>query len=195
MAPERPAEASPTGLGPVVDPGSVAERELVAAILRKDRKATARFVADYTDGVYAYVRHRLAPRADLVDDVVQEVFLAALGNLSSFLGNAPLRSWLLGVARHKVESFYRQQLREPEPLPDGGDAFEPTAGGGVDRRANRPRAIGSEDATDSEAAAGVLQCRVVVALLGESQRPGHGRGNGQDRESYRAAACACSGAV
>lgn len=140
MAPERPAEASPTGLGPVVDPGSVAERELVAAILRKDRKATARFVADYTDGVYAYVRHRLAPRADLVDDVVQEVFLAALGNLSSFLGNAPLRSWLLGVARHKVESFYRQQLREPEPLPDGGDTFEPTAGGVlIDEQIDRER--------------------------------------------------------
>ena len=28
------------------------ERELVAAILRKDRKATARFVAEYTDCVY-----------------------------------------------------------------------------------------------------------------------------------------------
>jgi hypothetical protein len=39
-----------------------------------DRKATARFVADYTDPVYAYVRHRLAPRANLVDDIVQDVF-------------------------------------------------------------------------------------------------------------------------
>ena len=76
----------------------------------------------YTDSVYAYVRHRLAPRADLVDDVVQDVFLAALGSLSSFLGNAPLRSWLLGIARHKVETFYRQRLREPEPLADSGDA-------------------------------------------------------------------------
>jgi DNA-directed RNA polymerase specialized sigma24 family protein len=69
------------------------------------------------------VRHRLAPRADLVDDVVQDVFLAALGGLSTFRGTSPLRSWLLGIARHKVESFYRQQLREPEPLADGGDAF------------------------------------------------------------------------
>src|SRR5919201_5004602 len=98
MARETRSETSPTASTPVVDPGSVAERELVAAVLRKDRKATARFVADYTDSVYAYVRHRLAPRADLVDDVVQEVFLAALGGLSSFLGNAPLRSWLLGIA-------------------------------------------------------------------------------------------------
>jgi hypothetical protein len=53
---------------------SADERELVAAVLRRDRKASARFVADYTDPVYAYVRHRLAPRADLVDDIVQNVF-------------------------------------------------------------------------------------------------------------------------
>ena len=129
MAPDTPAEAHAPRLAPVVDQSFAEERELVAAILRKDRKATARFVADHTDSVYAYVRHRLAPRADLVDDVVQDVFLAALGGLSSFLGNAPLRSWLLGIARHKVEAYYRQQLREPEPFPDGGDASEPAAGG------------------------------------------------------------------
>src|SRR4030095_7763293 len=135
------------------------------------------------------------PRADVVDDVVQDVFLAALGSLSSFLGHAPLRSWLLGIARHKVEAFYRQQLREPEPLADGGDAFEPTAGGTVIDEQNRPRAIGTEDATDSQASARVLRFGVVVALLGEPQRPGHRRGNGQDREGRRTAARACPGAV
>ncbi len=129
MGPETPAEASAPGPAPVVDQSSAEERELVAAILRKDRKATARFVADHTDYVYAYVRHRLAPRVDLVDDVVQDVFLAALAGLSKFLGNAPLRSWLLGIARHKVETYYRQRLREPEPLADSGDAPEPAAGG------------------------------------------------------------------
>jgi RNA polymerase sigma factor (sigma-70 family) len=129
MAPETPAEASVPRPAPVVDQSSAEERELVAAILRKDRKATARFVAEHTDYVYAYGRHRLAPRVDLVGDVVQDVFLAALGSLSKFLGNAPLRSWLLGIARHKVETYYRQRLREPEPLADGSDAPEPVASG------------------------------------------------------------------
>lgn len=100
---------------------------MVAAILRKDRKATARFVTQYADCVYGYVRHRLAPRADLVDDVVQDVFVAALESLSNFRGNSSLRSWVLGIARHKVEAYYRQQLREPEPLADDGDAGEPAA--------------------------------------------------------------------
>src|SRR5688500_777235 len=114
MPPEMPFEAAAVPVAPGIVPCSDEERQLVAAVLRKDRKATARFVAEYTDCVYGYVRHRLAPRADLVDDLVQDVFLAALGSLPRFLGNAPLRAWLLGIARHKVEAYYRRQLREPE---------------------------------------------------------------------------------
>jgi RNA polymerase sigma-70 factor, ECF subfamily len=134
----------PLGTGvsppPLVDPGSQRERELVAAILQKDRKATARFVAEYADAVYSYVRHRLAPRADLVDDIVQDVFLAALGGLSGFLGNAPLRSWLLGIARHKVEGYYRQRLREPESFEDGRNHTEPVIDGMlIDDRIDRER--------------------------------------------------------
>ena len=91
-----------------------AERHLVEAVIRKDRKATAEFVGRFTDPVHAYVRHRLAPRADLVDDLVQEVFLAALKGLPSFAGRSSLKSWLLGIARHKVEDHYRAHLRRAE---------------------------------------------------------------------------------
>src|SRR5688500_17247155 len=79
------------------------ERELVAALLRKDRKAAAEFVAAHADAVFGYVRHRLAPRVDRVDDVVHDVFLAALAGLASFRGTSTLRAWLLGIARHKIE--------------------------------------------------------------------------------------------
>ena len=91
-----------------------ADRQLVEAILRKDRKATAEFVGRFTDPVHAYLRHRLAPRTDLVDDLVQEVFLAALKGLPSFAGRSSLKSWLLGIARHKVEDHYRAHLRRSE---------------------------------------------------------------------------------
>jgi RNA polymerase sigma-70 factor, ECF subfamily len=90
----------------------------VAAVLRKDRKATGEFIARYTQPVYGYVRSRLAPRTDLVDDVVQEVFLAAWQGLGDFRGESNLRAWLLGIARHKVEDYYRAQLRQPDPLDD-----------------------------------------------------------------------------
>jgi len=95
---------------------SAEDRALVSAILQKDRKATAEFVARYTDEIYGYVRCRLFPRYDVVNDVVQEVFLAAWENLGQFRGEGSLRSWLLGIARHKVETYYRTQLRTPEPI-------------------------------------------------------------------------------
>ena len=87
------------------------ERELIASVLRKDRKAAARFVAAHIDAVYAYARHRLSPHADLVDDVVQDVFLAALKGLATFEGQSSLRTWLVAIARHKIEDIYRQRLR------------------------------------------------------------------------------------
>jgi DNA-directed RNA polymerase specialized sigma24 family protein len=43
---------------------------LVAAVLRKDRKATAEFVALYADDLYRYLRSRLAPVYDQVEDFV-----------------------------------------------------------------------------------------------------------------------------
>jgi RNA polymerase sigma factor (sigma-70 family) len=104
---------------PEVPPASSAtadERELVASILRKDRKAAARFVGAHIDVIFTYARSRLAPRADLVDDVVQDVFLAALNGLAGFQGQSSLRTWLLGIARHKIEDLYRQRVRLPESL-------------------------------------------------------------------------------
>lgn len=92
------------------------DQQLVGAILRNDRKAAAQFVAQHADAIYGYVRHRLAPRHDLVADMVQDVFLAALESLPNFRFTSPLRAWVLGIARHKVEDFYRRQLRAPGGL-------------------------------------------------------------------------------
>jgi len=89
---------------------------LVSAVLRNDRKATAEFVARYADEIYGFVRSRLFPRYDVVNDIVQEVFLAAWENLSQYRGTGSFRAWLLGIARHKVEAYYRAQLAAPEPI-------------------------------------------------------------------------------
>jgi RNA polymerase sigma-70 factor (ECF subfamily) len=103
------------------------ERELIASILRNDRKAAARLVAAHTDAVYAYARHRLAPHADLVDDVVQDVFLAALEGLAAFEGQSSLRTWLLAIARHKIEDIYRQRLRVALAFDSDALQEEPTS--------------------------------------------------------------------
>src|SRR5262249_14746174 len=87
---------------------------LVSEVLRKDRKATAEFVERYTNCVYSYVRPRVMPHAEAVEDLVQEVFLAAWRSLGNFRGEASLHHWLRGIARHKVEDYYRKRLCEPE---------------------------------------------------------------------------------
>jgi RNA polymerase sigma-70 factor (ECF subfamily) len=104
----------PAGLPePEVPPADLA---LVAAVLRKDRKATADFVARYADTVHRYIRARVFPRQGKAEDLFQEVFIAAWQNLGQFRGDSSLESWLMGIARHKVEDFYRAQLREAATL-------------------------------------------------------------------------------
>ncbi len=125
------SSSSSTYLAQAQDDGAATDLELVAAVLRKERKATAEFVSRFSDGLYAYLHRRLVPRADLIDDLLQEVFLAAWMNLERFQGRSSLRAWLHGIARHKVEDYYRQQLRQPEPVAedklesDSAPAVEP----------------------------------------------------------------------
>jgi len=92
------------------------DERLVAAVLARDRKATAEFVARYTDRIYSYLCSRLAPNIEHAEDLVQEVFLAAWKGLPSFRGGSTLGGWLLGIARHKVQDYHRLRLREPDPL-------------------------------------------------------------------------------
>src|SRR5215813_4388025 len=113
---------------------------LVTAVLQKDRKATAEFVNTYTDAVYSFVRRRLSPRLDLVDDLVQDVFMAAWENLSTFHGVSPLRAWLLGIARHKVEDYYRGRLKCAEPLESGAAEELAAAGFDIEAIIDRERA-------------------------------------------------------
>jgi RNA polymerase sigma-70 factor, ECF subfamily len=90
------------------------ENLLIAAVLRKDRKATAEFVSCCSDWIYPFVCRRLMPRMDLVEDLMQEILVSAWRNLATFRKEAGLRAWILGIARHKVEDHYRKRIREAE---------------------------------------------------------------------------------
>ena len=117
------AESSAATVTPRGDALASEEAILLDAVLKKDRKATAEFVSRYADPVYGYVSQRLAPRADLVEDLVQEVFLVALQKLDTFAGKSSVLGWLLGIARHKVEDLYRARFREPESFSAVEDAL------------------------------------------------------------------------
>jgi RNA polymerase sigma-70 factor, ECF subfamily len=95
-----------------------AEQTLVQGVLDKDRKATAEFVSVCADWTYAFVCRRLAPRRQAVEDLMQEILVTAWQALPGFRGDASLRHWVLGIARHKVEDYFRRSIREVELTAD-----------------------------------------------------------------------------
>lgn len=100
----------PTAASGLHDP----DKALAEAVSRKDRKATAEFVQRHADAVYTYVLSRLRPNITDAEDLTQEVFLAACRSVAEYRASSSLRAWILGVARHKVEDYYRARV----PLSD-----------------------------------------------------------------------------
>ena len=66
----------------------------------------------YLPKVYNRVRY-VIPAED-VEDVTQEVFLAALKALPTFRGEAQFSTWLRTLTNHKVAEFYRKRNRKQE---------------------------------------------------------------------------------
>jgi RNA polymerase sigma-70 factor (ECF subfamily) len=66
---------------------------------------------------YALVQLRDPHRAE---DAVQEALLAALGARERFSGCASVRTWLIGILKHKIMDQFRRQVREV-PLDDPDD--------------------------------------------------------------------------
>ncbi|MBI1794248.1 MAG: RNA polymerase sigma factor [Chloroflexi bacterium] len=62
--------------------------------------------------VYKRVRY-VVPEID-VEDVTQEVFMAALKSLPSFRGEAQFGTWLRTLTNHKVAEYYRKRNRKQE---------------------------------------------------------------------------------
>jgi RNA polymerase sigma-70 factor (ECF subfamily) len=62
--------------------------------------------------LYAYVFARLRPNVADAEDLTQEVFLAACRGIGGYRAASSLKAWLFGIARHKVEDYYRARVRD-----------------------------------------------------------------------------------
>ena len=62
----------------------------------------------------AFARQRLRNAAQ-AEDVVQDALLAALEGIDRFAGGSSLRTWLIGILKHKIIDLVRGCARE-EPL-------------------------------------------------------------------------------
>lgn len=60
------------------------------------------------DHLVRFARRRLHDPA-LAEDLVHDVFEAVASGRAAFAGRAPLRSWLIGILKHKITDLARQR--------------------------------------------------------------------------------------
>ena len=58
------------------------------------------------------------------EDAVQETMLAALQGASRFAGQSSLKTWLVGILKHKIIDHLRRQAREPQAYDTTYDDFD-----------------------------------------------------------------------
>jgi RNA polymerase sigma-70 factor (ECF subfamily) len=91
------------------------ETRLVERLRSRDKTAMGQFYRAYRDRLYSLVYDQVGQNQAVAEDVVQEVFLAALASLDKFRGDSQLYTWLRSIAFHNIKDFYRHQARQPEP--------------------------------------------------------------------------------
>ncbi len=66
---------------------------------------------------YGYlVRYAILQLRDphLAEDAVQETMVAAIEGQGRFSGQSSLRTWLIGILKHKILDMLRKRVREPQ---------------------------------------------------------------------------------
>jgi len=91
--------------------------ELVRQALNGDSNALAELYRHHLDYIYRYVYMRIGTQAD-AEDLTSETFLRMVENLDRYRGRGQFRGWLLGIARHVVNDFYRIHYRIGEETLD-----------------------------------------------------------------------------
>jgi RNA polymerase sigma-70 factor, ECF subfamily len=79
---------------------------------RGDRDALARFVRQTQGDVWRFCAHLVDPAA--ADDLAQETYLRAIPALRRFRGDAPVRAWLLAIARRACTAEIDARVRGRE---------------------------------------------------------------------------------
>ena len=90
------------------------EAKLVEKLRSGDNAAMEEFHNIYRSRLYHLILKYVDQNQAIAEDLVQEIFLAALISLDKFRGDSQLYTWLRSIALHKINDFYRRQAREPE---------------------------------------------------------------------------------
>ena len=87
------------------------EKELLLRVSRGDETALRQLYDQHASSIYRFALSRLGNAAD-AGDVVHEVFFDVWRRAArGFRGTSALRTWLLGIANHKVKDQLRRRRR------------------------------------------------------------------------------------
>jgi RNA polymerase sigma-70 factor (ECF subfamily) len=108
----------------------VADRELLAAVARRDPAAVRRLLDEVAPVVFGFLHARVGGDQGTAEDLLQETLLEAVRSASSYRGDAALSTWLCAIARRRLARHYEAERRDdvaraglhlvpaPEPEPE-----------------------------------------------------------------------------
>jgi RNA polymerase sigma-70 factor (ECF subfamily) len=108
-------------------------------VARGRTEAFGQIVRDYALPLRGYLASQLH-HLDDVDDLAQEVFLAALKSLPAFHRGDDFGAWLRGIARNKLLVYFRTQARRSQALQRFRDEVTVLIGDDLERAAASDRA-------------------------------------------------------
>lgn len=68
------------------------------------------WVDEHGDALYRFALLRVKD-PHVAEDLVQETFVAGLQGLGSFKGGSAVRTWLIGILKHKIIDYFRRNTR------------------------------------------------------------------------------------
>jgi RNA polymerase sigma-70 factor (ECF subfamily) len=77
----------------------------------------AQDIQAHTRALYAYALRKVSD-PELARDLVQDTLVAALDGAPSYRGESGLRTWLIGILKHKILDEYRARKYAPSRLDD-----------------------------------------------------------------------------
>jgi RNA polymerase sigma-70 factor, ECF subfamily len=89
----------------------LALRALLKRSFDGDRAAYRAFLEALALHLHTYLRRRLYPRVDDIDDLVQEIMLAVHDARAAYRWSEPLTAWVYAIARYKLTDYWRAKSR------------------------------------------------------------------------------------
>ena len=83
------------------------------------------WVHTHGDYLYGWAYHKTGSR-ETAEDLVQDVFLAAVKNLDGFKQESSPKTWLLRILNNKIVDHYRKSAKKTLPLDDQAHQFTDT---------------------------------------------------------------------